>query len=102
MKEPKIVKKQIYDSTAKMITNIFFQGKLREEEMSFLLSFLDFVMVKDHEDNQELLEALQKYLQSEPDPENAEIIKHTLLSIDLNQAADRDSLLELIKELMPD
>jgi len=102
MKDLKAVKKQIYDQTAKMIASLHFQGRLQEEEMNFLLSFLDWVMIKNNQDSQELLAVLQEFYRREPDCERAEIIKNILLNVNWEQEADRNSLLALIQELMPD
>lgn len=99
MKEQEIKKKQIYDSTAKMITSLFFQGKLQEKEMNLLLSFLDLVLIKENESHRELIAGLRTWCTAGHDPESEEIVKNTLLSSDLTEPADRENLLNIIKEL---
>jgi len=88
---------KIYDETASMIVDLSLRHRISHHEMHFLLNLLDQAVVKGR--CPELMEALKKWAPDRLDPESNEIIKATLLALDMqNREALKDSA-RLIEDL---
>lgn len=89
--------RKIYDETASLFVDLSLRGQVTVEEMHFLLNLLDLVVVKGR--NPRLLEALGLWQPQTLDPELNEIIKATLLAMDLQDQDAITDLARLIRDL---
>jgi predicted methyltransferase MtxX (methanogen marker protein 4) len=91
-------KKKLYAESASMIADMGVRGKLSVEEMNFLLSLLDIVVVK--KDQPQLIQILQNWVNINEGSEIDEIIKATLLAADFNDRESMEQCLQLVTELL--
>ena len=91
-------KKKLYAESASMIADMGVRGKLNVEEMHFLLSLLDIVVVK--KDQPQLIQILQNWVNINESSEIDEIIKATLLAADFNDRESMEQCLQLVTELL--
>ena len=91
-------KKKLYAESASMIADMGVRGKLNVEEMHFLLSLLDIVVVK--KDQPQLIQILQNWVNINEGSEIDEIIKATLLAADFNDRESMEQCLQLVTELL--
>lgn len=91
-------KKKLYAESASMIADMGVRGKLSVEEMNFLLSLLDIVVVK--KDQPQLIQILQNWVNINESSEIDEIIKATLLAADFNDRESMEQCLQLVTELL--
>lgn len=91
-------KKKLYAESASMIADMGVRGKLSVEEMNFLLSLLDIVVVK--KDQPQLIQILQNWVNINEGSEIDEIIKATLVAADFNDRESMEQCLQLVTELL--
>ena len=91
-------KKKLYAESASMIADMGVRGKLSVEEMNFLLSLLDIVVVK--KDQPQLIQILQNWVNINEGSEIDEIIKGTLVAADFNDRESMEQCLQLVTELL--
>lgn len=89
---------KIYDETASLIVDLSLRNQISHHEMHFLLSLLDQVVVKGR--NPELMKALKEWDPDNLDPEINEIIKATLLALDMRDNEKLKSTAVMIEELI--
>jgi hypothetical protein len=91
--------KKLYDAMGSMISNLHLQkGNLNHEEMYFLLSLLDFVLMEERDPS--FTDLLREWQASKLEPEINEIIKATLLSIDFKKSSSVTKNMEIIRGLI--
>ncbi len=91
--------KKLYDSMGTMISNLHLQkGNLSREEMYFLLSMLDYTLMGTSDPD--FMALLKEWQNSRLDPEVNEIIKATLMTIDLKKPASISKNVEIIRGLI--
>lgn len=89
---------KIYDETASLIVDLSLRHQISHHEMHFLLNLLDQAVVKGR--CPELMESLKRWKPNNLNPESNEIIKATLLALDMqDQEAQKDTA-EIIEELL--
>ena len=91
-------KKKLYAESASMIADMGVRGKLSVEEMNFLLSLLDIVVVK--KDQPQLIQILQNWVNINEGSEIDEIIKATLMAADFTDEESMEQCLQLVTELL--
>ncbi len=91
-------KKKLYAESASMIADMGVRGKLSVEEMSFLLSLLDVVVVK--KDQPRLIQTLRNWVETNEGSEIDEIIKATLMAADFTDEESMEQCLQLVTELL--
>ena len=91
-------KKKLYAESASMIADMGVRGKLNVEEMSFLLSLLDVVVVK--KDQPRLIQTLRNWVETNEGSEIDEIIKATLMAADFTDEESMEQCLQLVTELL--
>ncbi|NLJ71545.1 MAG: hypothetical protein GX333_00865 [Syntrophomonadaceae bacterium] len=98
MSANEINQKKIYNETASVVTKLYYDKKLTEAEMLFLLNFLDFIWLDNKENDliSSIIEWLGLYKNSELD----EIIKETLITLDFNNEESIKQMSNLVKELL--
>ncbi len=89
---------KIYDETASLIVDLSLRKQISHQEMHFLLSLLDQVVVRGR--NHELMRALKAWDPDNLDPEINEIIKATLLALDMRDNETLKSTAVMIEELI--
>lgn len=89
--------KQVYTETASAIFKLHTKNMLSEEEMSFLLNFLDMVIKRK---NKDLVNVIRDWINKNTTEEIDEIIKATLLNLDLSDSSSLVHSKELIEELL--
>lgn len=90
--------KKLYDKTAALITSLYFQNRLEEQEMQVLLGLLDQVYL--HKANETLINALREWTKSSLDEELNQIIYQTLLHVQFDNEALLEKDAELIQDLL--
>jgi hypothetical protein len=91
--------KQVYDATLAMISRLHFkQASLSQEEMYFLLSLLDRIMQGKVE--AEFISCLKRWQTGNWNDEINDIIKASLLPLDLNESAAVKEICMLISDLL--
>jgi len=91
--------KQVYDATLAMISRLHFkQASLSQEEMYFLLSLLDRIMQGKVED--EFISCLRRWQTGNWNADINDIIKASLLPLDLNDPAAVKETCLLISDLL--
>ena len=92
-------RKQLYDKTSTMISNLHLKKMaISQEEMYCLLSILDFVIAK--KEAGDILNLLRSWQAGSRNTEIDEIIKATLLQIDFNDPASIQQNQAIIAELI--
>ncbi len=91
-------KKKLYAESASMIADMGVRDKLTIEEMKFLLSLLDVVVVK--KDQAQLIQTLRNWVNTKEGNEIDEIIKATFLATDFNDEESMQQCLQLVAELL--
>lgn len=91
-------RKRLYDETASLIADTGMRGQISVQEMRFLLSLLDQVMVT--RGCPEMIELLKDWRDLPPDEEVDQIIKETLVNIDFKDRASVQVNLDIIKDLL--
>jgi 16S rRNA A1518/A1519 N6-dimethyltransferase RsmA/KsgA/DIM1 with predicted DNA glycosylase/AP lyase activity len=89
--------KKVYTETASAIFKLHSKNMLSEEEMGFLLNFLDLVIKQK---NKELVNIVRDWLERDTTTEIDEIIKATLFNLDLSDSSSLAHSIELIEELL--
>lgn len=89
---------KIYDETASLIVDLSLRHRISHHEMHFLLNLLDQAVVKGR--CPELMEALKKWEPGHLNHESNEIIKATLLALDMQDREALKSTAELIEDLV--
>lgn len=92
--------KQLYDETASQIADLTLREVISPEEMHFLLTILDLVMI--HRDEPELLAFLKQWMQVYKASETDDIIKATLLATDLKDKEIIGTNLNILRGLLED
>ncbi|MEN6349851.1 MAG: hypothetical protein ABFD08_10705 [Syntrophomonas sp.] len=92
--------KKVFDQTASLIETHFYKKRLSKEERDFLLNLLELVRIRKAPP--ELFTVLQDWLGSIDESINDQIIKETLLPLNLNEESDLQAALETVKELILD
>jgi hypothetical protein len=90
--------KKLYAESASMIADMGVRDKLSVEEMKFLLSLLDVVVVK--KDQPRLIQTLRNWVETNKDSEIDEIIKATFLAADFTDEESMEQCLQLVTELL--
>lgn len=91
--------KQVYDATLAMISKLHFKLEtLSQEEMYFLLSLLDLVVMG--EGKKEVLECLREWQAGEWNEEINEIIKASLLLMNFNDQVSIKQTQSLLSDLL--
>jgi hypothetical protein len=91
--------KQVYDATLAMISKLHFKLEaLSQEEMYFLLSLLDLVVMVEGE--KDVLECLKKWQAGEWSEEINEIIQASLLLMNFNDPVAIKQTQTLISDLL--
>ncbi|WP_054695825.1 hypothetical protein [Syntrophomonas palmitatica] len=91
-------KKRLYDETASLVADLGLRGRITEDEMLFLLSLLDQVMIK--ENYPQLIQLLHKWTANQAGSEMNEIIKATVLNLEFSNPQTMQDDLELLQELL--
>ncbi|HEX3011755.1 MAG TPA: hypothetical protein VHQ70_06900 [Syntrophomonadaceae bacterium] len=89
--------KKVYDLTANAVLKLRSKNLLSEKEMYFLLDFLDMVIKRQ---NSELINAVRDWINNDTTSEIDEIIKATLLNLELSDSSSLAHCKELIEELL--
>lgn len=90
--------KKLYAESASMIADMGVRDKLSVEEMKFLLSLLDVVVVK--KDQPRLIQTLRNWVETNKGSEIDEIIKATFLAADFTDEESMEQCLQLVTELL--
>ena len=91
-------KKKLYAESASMIADMGLRDKLSKEEMDFLLSLLDVVLVK--QEQPQLIQTLRNWMKTNESSEIDEIIKATFLAVDFTDKESMEQCLQLVTELL--
>jgi len=89
---------KIYDETASLIVDLSLRNQISHQEMHFLLNLLDQVVVRGR--NPELMKALKEWYPDRLDPEINDIIKATLLALDMRDNETLKNTAVIIEELI--
>lgn len=89
--------KKVYTETASAIFKLHSKNMLSEAEMGFLLNFLDLVIKRK---NADLINIIRQWNNKNTTSEIDEIIKATLLNLDLSDSSSLVHCKELIEELL--
>lgn len=90
--------KKLYNETASVITKLYYDRKITESEMLFLLNLLDFIWLDNKKDD--LIISIIEWLDVHNDSELDEIIKETLLTLDFTSEESIKQMANMIQELL--
>ncbi len=91
-------RKKLYDQTAAAIASLHMHQRLNEKEMKVLLDLLDKIYLE--EANEQLIEALNLWMNSSLDEEAYQMIYHTFLNIAFTNENSVVQNAQIIKELL--
>ncbi len=89
---------RIYDETASLIADLGIRGRISIDEMNFLLDLLELVLIK--KDKRDFIDLLKQWNPGQGDQEIDQIIKATLLNVNLNNTRSVEENMEIIGVLM--
>lgn len=90
--------KQLYDEAASLIADLALREVISAEEMRFLLTILDLVIIR--RDEPELIIFLKQWAQNYNNSETDDIIKATLLALDFNDKESIGMNLNILRDLL--
>jgi hypothetical protein len=90
--------KQLYDEAASLIADLALREVISAEEMRFLLTILDLVIIR--RDEPELIVFLKQWAQNYKNSETDDIIKATLLALDFNDKEAVGTNLNILRDLL--
>lgn len=91
--------KKIFTETESLIWNLYDKKRLSEEERNFLWKLLGLLRKSPQAEN--LLAVLLAWLDQSTSSPNDQIIKATLLAMNMDEQESIEFNLELIQELLP-
>lgn len=92
--------KKVFDRSASLIETLFYKKRLKKAERDFLLNLLE--LVGKRKAPPELFSLLKEWLDDIDGSINDQIIKETLLPLDLTDQTALQATLETVRELVLD